>query len=586
MRSLSLRTALFSLFLLFNSPVSAEDAANTQLETLMENYWEASLKASPLSASLDGDKRYQDQIDDLSESAFEARLQHLDDMITELHKVKREQLSVNNQLNYRVFDWILRHKRKTLDYNWHHITFTTYHGWHSGFASAIKAIRYVSEKDYRDLLKRLQAFDTYAEQNMAWMEKGVKSGYVQPCEVLSNYEDTISGYIAEDPESSAFFLPFKAVPGNWDEPLKKALRTQARQVVEDVLNPSYRRYLTFFQKTYKPACRKAVGLSSIPRGHELYNHFVRYYTSLETDADAVHKLGLSEVTRIRKAMQSIMNEVQFEGDFADFLQHLRTDKRFYLTDADEYMRYVAAITKTIDGKLPEFFARLPRNSYDLARIPEQTAPTATTAYYQSGAANGTRAGRYFVNTYDLASRPLYELPALSLHESVPGHHLQISLQQELPDLPKLRTHHYFHAFGEGWGLYAERLGEEMGIYTTPYERFGRLIYDMWRATRLVVDTGIHVKGWSRQQAIDYMMVNTGLAVRNITVEVDRYISWPGQALAYKHGELKFVELRQRAEAALGEKFSLRDFHTAALGNGSLPLTVLDDVMSEWITAQK
>jgi uncharacterized protein (DUF885 family) len=326
-------------------------------------------------------------------------------------------------------------------------------------------------------------------------------------------------------------------------------------------------------------------VSAVPRGAELYGHFVKFYTSLDTDPERVHQLGLAEVERIQNEMLAVKQQAGFSGSLPEFRKFLQTDAQFYLGDAEDYLQYVARITKEADRRMPEFFAVLPRNSYGILPVPEQIAPKATTAYYQPGAADGSRAGVYFVNTYELASRPLYELPALTLHEGVPGHHHQISLQQELLDLPDFRRLYYFHAFGEGWGLYTEKLGVEMGMYQTPYENFGRLIYEMWRACRLVVDTGMHSQGWTRQQAIDYLMEFTGLTLQNVTAEVDRYITYPGQALAYKHGELKILELRQRAEQALGENFDLRQFHSALLGNGSLPLSILDEVMSSWIQQQ-
>ena len=367
--------------------------------------------------------------------------------------------------------------------------------------------------------------------------------------------------------------------------MREELRGEALRVIEEVVNPAYQAFADFYAESYDPACRTAVGLSSLPGGREAYDHALRYYTSLDTDASTIHALGRREVDRIRGEMEAVMTEVEFEGDFAEFLAFLRSDPQFYASDEETYLHRVAWIGKTIEARLPQFFSRLPSNPYGISVIPEQIAPLTATAFYQPGAPDGTRAGQYFVNLHDLSSRPLYELPALGLHESVPGHHLQISIQGENQDLPNWRRFYYFHAFGEGWGLYAEFLGEEMGIYTTPYERFGRLSYDMWRAARLVVDTGMHAMGWTRQAAIDFMLANTGLTRANVIAEVDRYITYPGQATAYKHGELKIRELRRRAEDALGERFDLREFHVEVLTGGSLPLKVLDNRVQRWIERQ-
>ena len=418
------------------------------------------------------------------------------------------------------------------------------------------------------------------------MQEGINVGYIQPCEPLKDYEMTISGYIVDKAEQSTFYTPFSRLSTKYGEEVIVDLQTQARQVITDIVTPAYQRYLGFFTDTYQPACRQSIGLSAVPQGRELYEYFVRYYTSLDTDAEAVHALGLSEVKRIRGEMDRIIAALAFKGDFKSFLTFLRTDPQFYSKDADSYLARASTIAKRIDGKLPEFFSYLPRITYGILPIDEVTAPKMTVGYAQGAAADRTRAGQFRLNTYNLQSRPLYGLTSLTLHEAMPGHILQGAIQQEMSGLPSVRRYTGFNAYGEGWALYAERLGEEMGVYDTPYDSFGRLVYEMWRACRLVVDSGIHIQGWTRQQAIDFMVANTALSLHNITAEVDRYITWPGQALAYKHGEIKIRELRARAEKALGSAFSLRDFHTVILTSGSLPLTVLDDVVSEWIDSVK
>ena len=481
---------------------AAAGPADDQLRKLMDTYWQAEMESTPIAANMFGSTANRDRVDDFSDEAFEARKKRIDDSLRALEGISVDALTKANAVNYKAFEWILRNERKTLDFDWRYITFNTMGGMHTGFAQVVMALPNTTEQHYRDLLKRLRGFGPMMDQVIRLEGRGTESGWTQPCDVLDGYGDTIIDWVTEKPEDSAFYSWFASFPASFDADLRQELENEARHVINTVINPTLQRYHEFFENNYLPFCRKQVGLSSIPRGRELYGHFVRYFTSLDTDPDSVHELGLKEVERIEAEMLAIKEEVGFEGDLAAFRQFLRTDSQFYLDDAEEYMQVVARITKEADRLMPAFFSELPRNPYGLLPVPEQTAPKTTTAYYQPGAADGTRAGVYFVNTYDLASRPLYELPALSLHEAVPGHHHQISIQQEIPDLPEIRKLYYFHAFGEGWGLYTEKLGIEMGIYKTPYEHFGRLIYEMWRACRLVVDTGMHAKGWTRQQAID------------------------------------------------------------------------------------
>ena len=566
-------------------PVLASPA-DDKLETLMDQVWKAEMAASPLMASMFGSTENRDKVDDLSDAELQARKQRLDDAIQALKGIDRATLTGSNPVNYRVFEWMLRNERHTMDFDWPLVTFNTMGGMQTLFAQVVLSTPNSTSQDYRQMLKRLDAFSGMVDQLIARDQKAIAAGYVQPCEVLDGYGDSIVGWATEKPEESPFYQTFNTLPERMDWAERNELQQQAKKVVGDSVSPAFERYYNFYKEQYEPNCRKSVGISEVPRGAELYGHFVKFYTSLDTDPERVHALGLSEVERIHKEMLAVKEEAGFSGDLDEFRKFLQTDPQFHVDNAEAYMQHVARIAKEIDRRMPEFFAVLPRNSYGILPVPDQVAPKSTTAYYQPGAADGSRAGAYFVNTYDLPSRPLYELPALSLHEGVPGHHHQISLQQEMPNLPDFRRLYYFHAFGEGWGLYTEKLGIEMGMYRTPYENFGRLIYEMWRACRLVVDTGMHSKGWTRQQAIDYMTEFTGLTPQNIIAEVNRYISYPGQALAYKHGELKILELRQRAEETLGEDFDLREFHTALLGNGSLPLTILDDLMNAWIKQQQ
>lgn len=571
---------LFLLLLVSSHAFSSK--ADTRLEKQMANYWEARLQLSPLLASTTGDSRFNHLLDDLSDKTFETRIRDLDKAIQLLASIDVDQLNDANQINYKVFSWIINHERKGFDYPWHYITFTTFSGWHTAFAQRVAVTTFNSEKNYRDYIKRLKQFGRYADQNMALMQRGIDVGYVQPCEPLIGYKNTISGYITDKPENSTFYTPFSRIPDKYGEETINQLQSEARRAIIEIVTPAYQRYLHFFTETYQPACRQSIGLSAVPQGRDLYEYFVRYHTSLETNAEAVHTLGLSEVKRIRKEMNHIIESLSFKGDFKDFLTFLRTDPQFYPKDADSYLDRAAIITKRIDGKLPEYFSYLPRITYGVLPIHDAIAPKMTVGYAQGATADRTRAGQFRLNTYNLKSRPLYGLTSLTLHEAMPGHILQYAIQHEMESLPNIRRYSGFNAYSEGWALYSEKLGEEMGVYKTPYDSFGRLVYEMWRACRLVVDSGIHSKGWTRQQAIDFMVDNTALSLHNITSEVDRYITWPGQALAYKYGELKILELRERAERTLGSAFSLRDFHAEILTNGPVPLTVLDTAVSDWI----
>jgi len=562
----------------------AVNADNTELAQMMAEYWEAQLELHPLMANNLGDPRNKDKLTDLS-SLGQQRLKRVYDVFTtRLAKIELAQLSPEQQVNYRVFSWILKNERALLDTPWKYYTFDTYSGWHSGFAQEMELSQFSRAQDYRDYIARLAAFAKYGEENIDLMKQGLAAGHAQPCATLDGYLDSIRAY-QKPPQQSVFYQPFVNMLASLKKAEKDDLKQRAVAVIEQAVNPTYKRYADFFANRYLPACRQQVGISSVPGGPELYDFFVKYYTSTELDAEQIHTLGLAEVKRIRAEMQNIIDALGFKGSFKAFLQELRGNKKYYPKDKQSYLYYAAYLAKKVDGKLPAFFSYLPRTPYGLKEIPAEIAPKTSTAYYQGGAGDGSRAGFYNLNTFGLDSRPLYELPALTLHEAVPGHHLQISIQNEMKTLPDLRRFYYFHAFGEGWGLYAEYLGEEMGMYPSPYDRFGRLTYEMWRACRLVVDSGMHAKGWRRQQAIDYMANNMALSIHNITTEVDRYITWPGQALAYKVGELKIRELRKYAENKLADKFSLRDFHSQVLTRGAVPLSVLQANIEDWVAGQ-
>jgi uncharacterized protein (DUF885 family) len=393
-------------------------------------------------------------------------------------------------------------------------------------------------------------------------------------------------HLVEDPEKSLLYEPLAKMPDAITPEDRQRLIEAGRRAIAESVVPGYRKFLAFMESEYVPRARGSIGASALPQGREFYRHRVRQFTTLDVTPDEVHQLGLSEVKRIRQEMDQIIAKLDFDGDFATFIQFLRTDPQFYATTGEQLLKDVTYVLKRMDGELPRLFGTLPRTPYGIREIPSYIAPRTTTAYYMPPTGDGTQAGFYYVNTYQLNSRPLYDVEALSLHEAVPGHHLQIALQQELVDLPPFRRFASVAAFVEGWGLYAERLGLEVGFYEDPYSDFGRLTYEMWRACRLVVDTGIHYFGWTREQAIDFMARNSALALHNIRAEVDRYISWPGQAVAYKMGELKIRQLRALAEQELGDRFDVRQFHDAVLSGGAVPLTILESQVKAYIEQAK
>lgn len=431
-------------------------------------------------------------------------------------------------------------------------------------------------------LEVLRAIPQFVDDHIALLREGLKKGISQPQVILKGYEKTYEDHIVANPEDSFYYSPFKNLPERFSEAKKDSIAKVAKKVVSEYVTPQFKRIKRFFEEEYYPGTRTTIGVSEIPNGMAYYDNRIRYYTTLSLTADEIHQKGLKEVSRIRKEMQQIIDEVDFEGTFDEFLTWLRTEDRFYAETPEALLREARNIAKKIDAQLPRFFKTLPRKPYGVAPVPDAIAPKYTGGRYV-GASSDTEPGYYWVNTYDLDSRPLYVLPALTAHEAVPGHHLQISLNNEMGDsIPEFRKDLYLSAYGEGWALYTEYLAKEMGIYTTPYEDFGRLTYEMWRACRLVVDTGLHAKGWTREEAVDFLKKNTALSIHEINTEVDRYISWPGQALSYKIGELKIRELRKMAREALGEDFDIREFHEIVLEQGTVTLPILEQRIKAYI----
>jgi len=565
--------------------LSSTDAAK-KLRALFDEDWQWELQHYPEAATLLGDNRFNDRLTDYSPEEIERRKTHERDVLARIQQIDRSHLSGQDIISYDLF---LLDKKLLVDgirYPTEFMPIDQMNGVQIAFGQLAASTPFRNKKDYDDYLKRLASFSIQIDQLITLMKRGVDTKWVPPAVPLRSVPGQIEGQITDDPSKSPFFQPFGRFPETVAANERAPLVESARKVIGETLTPAFKRLDSFFKETYLPACRQDIAASSLPGGEAFYQYSIRRHTTTDLTAQQIHEIGKSEVARIHKQMESIIQQVGFKGTFQEFLTFLRTDPRFYYTNADDLVAGYSYIAKRADGKLPQLFAELPRTPYGVKVIPDYEAPAQTTAYYQPSAADGSRAGLYMINTYKLDTRPKYEMEALTLHESVPGHHLQIARAQELKDLPDFRRNGGYTAYVEGWGLYAESLGSEMGFYSDPYSRFGQLTYEMWRACRLVVDTGMHAFGWSRQQAIDYMKENTAKTENDIIVEIDRYIVWPGQALAYKMGELKIKALRAKATKELGDRFDVRKFHNAVLDDGPLPLDLLESRINVWIAEQK
>ncbi|WP_415638494.1 DUF885 domain-containing protein [Pseudoalteromonas distincta] len=495
-------------------------------------------------------------------------------LLADLDAVDAAKLSDENQINLSIIRAQVQNSVDEYVFNAHYMPLTSEYGFHSGLSYIINSSQYKEEQDLETYLARLAQIPRFFQQNIHWMKKGLETGLTQPKVVLEGYEDSINTYIVDDVTQSEFYKPFLTNTASLSESDFYALQQQAKTVLKNKVIPAYKGYLTFFTEQYRPGARTSIGISETPNGKAFYKNRTKYYTTTDMTPKEIHELGLKEVARIRGEMEDVIKEVGFKGTFAEFIHFLRTDPQFYATTPEQLLKEAAYIAKKMDAQLPKLFHTLPRKPYGVAPVPASIAPKYTIGRY-SGSNRDDEAGYYWVNTYALDKRPLYVLEALTLHEAVPGHHLQISLNAELENLPSYRRDAYLSAFGEGWGLYSEYLGLEAGFYQDPYSRFGRLTYEMWRAARLVVDTGMHMYGWSRERAMNFMSENTALSLHNVKTETDRYISWPAQALSYKIGELTIKRLRVEAEQALGKNFDIREFHHQVLRHGSVPLSVLE-----------
>jgi len=566
------------------APTALADAA-TEFHALLDEVWEFELRESPTFASYLGDRRYNDAWPDESPSAFARQTTAYRDYLARASAIDPDALTEADRLNLQLFRRELEGTLAERDFPGHLMPFSQRGGVQS-LESATNWIPQASVADYDDWLVRMADIGRVIDQTIGLAELGREQGIVSPRVLMERIPAQIDAQLVENGEDSPFYAFFADLPGDFSDADRSRLQAAAVRTIEDTVVPAYRRLSRYFEEQYLPASRASIGLAALPQGENWYAYLARDFTTTGMTPDEIHALGLEEVRRIRAEMQLVIDEVEFDGDFDAFLEFLRTDPQFYFDDpADLHAAYLAT-SKRIDPELVRLFGQLPRMPYGVKPIPDTIAPDTTTAYYSPPAADGTRAGIYWVNLYRPEVRPKYEIEVLTVHEAMPGHHLQIALQQELGDMPAFRRYSGYTAFVEGWGLYSESLGYDLGLYEDPYSRFGALTYEMWRAVRLVVDTGMHVKGWSRQQAIDYFKANAAKTEHDIVNEIDRYIGNPGQALAYKIGQLRILDLRARAEDALGDDFDIRAFHDHLLGAGALPLDVLETRMDAWVRAQQ
>ena len=569
--------------LLSLSTASLADA-DTDFATLLDEHWEWRMATSPVQASMMGDRRYNDQWKDQSLTAIERRHDQTRAFLRRVYAINRTDLSTAGQLDYELFRRQLQDDIDEHQFRDHLLPFF-HRGGIQNLENTTHRLRLETVRDFEDWLARMRKVDILIEQNIALAEAGRKANIMAPKVLMQRMTAQLALQVVDSAAASPFYRAFATLPESMPAAEQQRLRASAIETIEKTVLPAYRKLNRYFNNKYLPAARDSIGQSALPNGKTWYEYLARSYTTTRKTPDEIHRLGLEEVQRIRGVMEEIIAELEFEGSFQDFLVFLRTDPQFYYDNPDDLYQAYLATSKRIDPELVKLFGILPRMPYGVKPIPDSIAPDTTTAYYSQPAADGSRAGIYWVNLYKPEVRPIYEIEVLSVHEAMPGHHLQISLQQEMAEMPMFRRFMFFTAFVEGWGLYSEQLGYDLGLYKDPYSRFGQLTYEMWRAVRLVVDTGIHYKGWTRQQAIDFFRDNAAKTEHDIVNEIDRYIAMPGQALAYKIGQLKMLGLREQAERQLGEDFDIRAFHDELLGAGALPLDLLEQRMDAWLAGQ-
>jgi uncharacterized protein (DUF885 family) len=574
--------------------VAAPTPADTKsrLEALYESQWQRWLREDPTLATSVGDPRYNDRWPDLSIAAIATTQARDRAALRELNEIDSTVLPAADRLNYDIAK--VQFGRRVAGAPFKPYVYAISHLGSLQNAGSIQTANEIAEispfatvKDYEDWIARLRSFGTYVDQVTELLRIGIREKRTAPRVIMDRVRPQLAAQRVATPEDSPFFAPFKQFPSSLSPADVKRLTAAGREAIATTVLPAFARFEKFFDGTYLPACRPSIGIADTPQGQAFYRELIEYHTTTTLTADEIHAIGLAEVKRIRGEMDGIIATVGFKGSFQEFSRYLRTDPKFFYTDPNDLLHGYMVISKSIDPYLVKLFGKLPRTPYGVRPVPDTSAPNTTTAYYEPLSSDGSRPGFYYVNLYKPEARPKWEMEVLTTHESVPGHHLQIALQYEnSAGVPMIRRMADFTAYTEGWALYAESLGDQVGLYTDPYSKFGQLTYDMWRAVRLVVDTGIHSEGWTRQQAIDFFTANAPKSELDISNEIDRYIAWPGQALAYKIGQLKIIELRDAARQALGTNFDIREFHDVVLSTGAVPLSVLDRTVRDWIAMKK
>lgn len=569
----SMKNLVFIAFLVLNIGCQTS-TTKEQLESIIDTY-HAHKKTKDNDFPL-GDYR---------ESKFKNNAAFCDSLLTELKQIDTLSFDEEDKISYTLLKFVLNETVVNYQFKTHWNPILSDAGFHSSLTYQVRPI--TSKGAALNYLKKLKAIPNYIEQQTQLIRKGLEAGMGQPLVIFKGYESTYQQHITKTAEENFYYSPFLNLPNILSPSEKDSLLKAAKKVMLEDVIPSFQSVKIFFEKEYYPNTRKTIGVSETPNGKAYYQSRIDYYTTLELSPEQIHQKGLEEVGRIKAKMEAIVREVNFKGSLKEFIEFLRSDPQFYAKTPEELLKHARNIAKKLDEQLPRYFKTLPRKPYGVAPVPDAIAPKYTAGRYVGSSYESTNPGYYWVNTYDLPSRPLYAIPSLTAHEAVPGHHLQGSLNQELPEtIPQFRRNLYLSAYGEGWGLYSEFLANEMEIYTSPYEHFGKLTYEMWRACRLVVDTGMHVFGWSREQAVDFMAENTALSLHEVNTEIDRYISWPGQALSYKIGELKIRELRALAEKELGSQFDIREFHEQVLEKGTVTLPLLEWRILNFISINK
>ena len=578
MKSKFLLTTLISL------TITACGTGNDEsFNQILDDEWKRGIQENPVYASYMGDKSANQDWPDISEGAVRERQKKTREVLEQIRSIDPQSLSIENQLNYRLFLYNYERSVRGQKFDSHLLTFGQRGGIQLEHETA-EGLSFNTSQDYKDWLVRLEKLPALIDQHINLGRLGIERKITAPNILMQRVANQIQLQLVDNPEESPFFNVFIDIPENIQD--RETIQSMARDVIKSKVIPAYYKLNDFFTEEYLPASRTTYGVLDLPNGFEWYENLARYHTTTDLTPDEIHEIGLSEVERIRSEMQEVIDSLEFDGSFNDFLTFLRTDPQFYYETEDELLEAYLATSKKIDPEMVSLFKVLPRTPYGIKPIPMESAPDTTTAYYMRPAADGSRAGYYYVNLYRPEVRPKYEIEVLSVHEAVPGHHLQIALAMELEGIPNFRKYSGYTAYVEGWGLYSESLGYDIGLYSDPYSRFGALTYDMWRAVRLVVDTGMHYKGWTRQEAIDFFTANAAKTEQDIINEIDRYLVMPGQALAYKIGQLKILELKNKAKKQLGDDFDIKEFHHAVLSQGALPLAVLEENIETYLLEVK